>query len=262
MALDRNRINEMAELLMRAEAELSPIPPLTDMVAEMTADDAYQVQLTVLKRQLDAGRKVVAKKVGLTSKVMQEMAGVDQPDYGMILDHMLVEHGAEFQISALLQPKIEPEIAFMLNKDLRGPGVTVEQVLASTEYVFPALEIIDSRIKDWKIKLADTIADNASSARVVVGSPRIKVDGLDLVNEDLVFMKNGEEIGRGKGEAVLGHPANAVAWAANKLSEYGIVLEAGEFVMPGSLCRASDVAPGDTISAVFSNVGTVEVRFV
>ena len=218
--------------------------------------------MTVLRGRLDAGRRVVAKKVGLTSVAMQQMLGVDQPDYGMILDDMLIDDGADYPIGRLLQPRVEPEIAFMLKADLKGPNVTIDQVLEATDYVFPAIEVIDSRIKDWKIKLVDTIADNASSGRVVVGANRVPVQGLDLVNEGLVFEKNGQELGRATGEAVLGNPANAVAWAANKLSEYGITINAGEFVMPGALTSAAPVAAGDVVTANFSVVGSVSVRFV
>ena len=262
MSMTKERIEEIARQLMAAEADRAPIAPLTDAAGGITVDDAYQVQLTVLRQRLAAGRRVVAKKVGLTSAAMQQMFGVDQPDYGAILDDMLIEDGAEYPVGRLLQPKVEPEIAFMLKKDLQGPNVTVEQVLDATEYVFPALEVIDSRIRDWKIKLADTIADNASSARVVVGANHVPVQGLDLAGEELVFEKNGQELGRAKGEAVLGNPANAVAWVANKLSEYGITISAGEFVMPGALTGATPVQAGDEIRATYAHVGVVSVRFV
>ena len=262
MTLTKERVEELAHKLMAAEATRVPIAPLSETVEGITVEEAYQVQLAVLEHRLASGRRVVAKKVGLTSKAMQDMFGVDQPDYGMILDQMLIEDGASYPANHLLQPRAEPEVAFMLKADLKGPGVTAEQVLEATDYVFPALEIIDSRIKDWKIKLVDTIADNASSCRVVVGTNRVSVQGLDLVNEELVFEKNGEELSRAKGEAVLGNPANAVAWVANRLSEYGITCKAGEFVMPGAFTGATPVVAGDTVRARFGRVGTVSVRFV
>ncbi len=262
MSITKERIDELARQLTAAEANRAPIAPLSETDQGITVEEAYQVQLTVLRGRLASGRRVVAKKVGLTSVAMQQMLGVDQPDYGMILDDMLIDDGADYPMGRLLQPRVEPEIAFMLKADLKGPNVTVDQVLEATDYVFPAIEVIDSRIKDWKIKLVDTIADNASSGRVVVGANRVSVQGLDLVNEGLVFEKNGQELGRATGEAVLGNPANAVAWAANKLSEYGITINAGEFVMPGALTSAAPVAAGDVVTANFSKVGSVSVRFV
>lgn len=262
MSLSRDQVQELAKRLMDAEANFAPVGPLTAEFSDLSPDDAYKVQLAVLDKRLASGRKIVAKKVGLTSKAMQDMFKVDTPDYGMILDDMIIENEAEYAVGKLLQPRVEPEVAFMLKSDLKGPNVTVEDVLAATDYVFPSLEVIDSRIKDWKITLSDTIADNASSARVVVGPGQVSVSGLDLVNEELVFEKNGEEIGRAKGEAVLGNPAAAVAWAANKLSEYGISLLAGEFVMPGAFVGATPVQAGDVIKATFAKVGTVSVKFV
>jgi len=262
MSLSVDQIEALAKRLIDAEANFAPVGPLTEEFSDLSPDDAYKVQLTVLEKRLSSGRKIVAKKVGLTSKAMQDMFNVDTPDYGMILDDMIIENGAEYAVGKLLQPRVEPEVAFMLKSDLEGPNVTVEQVLAATDYVFPSLEVIDSRIKDWKIKLPDTIADNASSARVVVGPGKISINGLDLINEELVFEKNGIEIGRAKGDAVLGNPANAVAWAANKLAEYGVALKAGEFVMPGAFCGATPAQVGDVIKATFANVGSVSVKFI
>ncbi|MDE2838824.1 MAG: fumarylacetoacetate hydrolase family protein [Chloroflexota bacterium] len=261
MALTADQIQELADLLFNAEQSSDPVPPLTDRFPDMTAVEAYQVQQEVIRKRIQGGRRVVGKKVGLTSLAMQQMLGVGEPDYGVVLDDMTIADGATFEAGRLLQPRVEPEIAFMLSKDLKGPGVTVEDVLAATEYVFPALEIVASRVKDWKIKLQDTIADNASAGGVVLGDAHSQVSAVDLVNEELVYEKNGEEIARATGAAVLDNPANAVAWCANKLSEYGDSLAAGEFVIPGALCAMTPVQPGDTVVARFSTIGSVSVTF-
>ena len=262
MTLTKERVTELAHQLITAQTSLVPIPPLTETDEGITVEDAYRVQLAVLEHRLGTGRKVVGKKVGLTSLAMQQMLGVSEPDYGLILDNMLIEDGIEYPANRLIAPRVEPEIAFKLKAGLQGPNVTMEQVLEATDYVFPAIELIDSRIKDWKIKLPDTIADNASSAGVIVGSNRLYLEGVDLPAEEVVLEKNGEEVGRAKGEAVLGHPAKAVAWVTNKLHDYGISMNAGDIIMPGALTGAATAQAGDTIRATFTNVGSVSIRFV
>ncbi|NIO09680.1 MAG: 2-keto-4-pentenoate hydratase, partial [Deltaproteobacteria bacterium] len=227
-----------------------------------TPEDAYRVQLALMDLKTANGAKVVGKKIGLTSKAMQQMLNVDQPDYGHILDTMVVADGSRFPANTLIQPRIEPEIAFVLDRDIKGPGVNAVQVLAATAFVIPALEIIDSRFESWKIKLSDTIADNASSAGIVLGETPRRVDQLDLRLVGMVMEKNGDVVQTGAGAAALGHPANAVAWLANAVGEFGVTLKAGEVIMPGALCGAADVAPGDTIRASFDGLGTVSVRFV
>jgi 2-keto-4-pentenoate hydratase len=262
MALSDAQVKEWAARLREAERSRSTLPPLTAAIPELTAADAYAIQLAGIDAKRREGRKVVGKKIGLTSQAMQRMLNVDQPDYGHILDDMIVEDGGEFPVGNLIQPKIEPEIAFILDRDLKGPGVTAVQVLAATRFVMPALEIIDSRIEGWKIKLCDTIADNASSARVVLGGTPRRVDQLDLKLIGMVLEKNGRVAQTGAGAAVLGHPANAVAWLANAIGEFGVTLQAGEVVMPGAISAAVDVAAGDLLRASFDGLGTVSVRFV
>ncbi len=261
MTVDHETVHQIAHELMEAEASHTPVPPITDRYPDFSIADAYEVQRTVIDHRLGEGRTIIGKKVGLTSKAMQQALGVNEPDYGMLLDGVLIENGTDYAAGQLLQPRIEGEIAFVLKADLPGPDVTPEQVLAATDYVVPALEVIDSRIKDWKIKLPDTIADNASSARVVVGTDHLSVQGLDLANVEMVFEKNGEEIGRATGEAVLGHPANAVAWLANTMHSLGVTLNAGDLIMPGALTAMTPVQAGDTIKATFSSLGSVSVRF-
>ena len=261
MTVDSETVHQIAHELIDAEANHAPVPPITDRYPDFNIADAYEVQRTVIDHRLGEGRKIIGKKVGLTSKAMQQALGVSEPDYGMLLDGVLIENGADYATGQLLQPRIEGEIAFVLKADLPGPDVTPEQVLAATDYIVPALEVIDSRIKDWKIKLPDTIADNASSARVVVGTGHLPVEGLDLANVEMVFEKNGEEIGRATGEAVLGHPANAVAWLANTMHSLGVTLNAGDLIMPGALTAMTPVQAGDTIKATFSSLGSVSVQF-
>jgi 2-keto-4-pentenoate hydratase len=255
-------IQKEAQELYRAEREKTTIRPFTEKYPNIEPPDAYRIQLALIEMKKAAGAKVVGKKIGLTSKAMQKMLSVDQPDYGHILDHMVLQDGAAFAVRELIQPKIEPEIAFILDENLEGPGITPIQVLAATRFVIPALEIIDSRIEGWKIRLCDTIADNASSARVVLGGSPKRIDQVDLKLVGMVLEKNGEIIQTGAGGAVLGHPAAAVAWLANTIGQFGVSLEAGEIIMPGALCAASDVSPGDLLQASFDGLGTVSVRFV
>ncbi len=262
MTLTDAQVTQFADALWNAEQTHEYIPPLTDSHPDLSPEDAYRVQEQVLAKKLSSGRKIVGKKVGLTSAAMQKMLGIDTPDYGMIFDNMVLEDGAEVSIDSLQQPRVEPEITFMLKKTLKGPGVTIEDVLDATDYVVASLEVVGSRVADWKIKLADTIADNASHMAAVLGKQHVDVGSIDLVAEALVFEKNGEELSRGTGAAVLDNPANAVAWCANKLGEYGVALNAGEFVMPGALVGMTPVVKGDTITAKFDNVGTVSVKFV
>ena len=200
-------------------------------------------------------------KIGLTSAPMQELLGVSEPDFGYILDNMVLPNGAEVPVTAFCAPRVEPEVAFLLRAPLQGPGVTVEDVLAATEAVAPALEIVDSRIADWRITLADTIADNASSGAVVVGRLGADRAGPPLPETTAALVVNDETVATGQGTAVLGDPAHAVAWLANAIARYGDVIEAGQFVMSGSYTTASFVVAGDRASATVSGLGAVHVSF-
>lgn len=255
-------VKEEARGLYDAARRKIPLSPLTQRYAEIDTEIAYRIQLAWVQLKQDDGERIVGKKIGLTSKAMQRMLNVDQPDYGHIFEGMLVDDNASVRTDDLIQPKIEPEIAFILDREIQGPGVTPLDVLAATKFVVPALEIIDSRIENWKIKLCDTIADNASSGRVVVGTSPKRVDQLDLKLIGMVLEKNGEVVQTGAGAAVLGHPANAVAWLANAIGKFGVSLKAGELIMPGALTAASDVKHGDIFQAFFDGLGSVTVRFV
>lgn len=251
----------IAQALDTAEQTGNPIAPLSSTHNDLQVADAYAVQRAWLEAKRSRGEQLTGRKIGLTSKAMQTQLGVDQPDYGFLLQSMVVPSGSTLSRSDLILPRVEPEIAFWLSKDLRGPGMTREQVFAATRGVCPSLEVVDSRIADWKIKLVDTIADNGSSARAVVADPVLPLDGLDLADIEVVLRRNGEEVGRGTGAAVLGHPADAVAWLANALAEYGDGLEAGQLILPGAMCASVFGNAGDQFVAEFSGLGSVEVRF-
>jgi 2-keto-4-pentenoate hydratase len=255
------KIKKLARALYQAEIDRDPIAPLTEKHPDLTSEEAYYIQLEWVKLKLQEGARITGKKIGLTSKAMQTMLGVNEPDYGHLFDYMMISDNESFKTEELLQPRIEAEVAFILKEDLKGPGVTVADVLAATKYVVPAIEIIDSRIANWKIKLQDTIADNGSSSRVVLGSKVTPVEGLDLQLMGMVLEMNGKQISTGAGAAALGHPAYAIAWLANKLSQFDITLKAGEVILPGAVAAAVEVKKGDHITAHFSGIGSVSVSF-
>ncbi len=259
--LSQQTIESISRDLYSAERDRRTLRPITETYPEIDIDTAYKIQLGLVQLKDADGEKIVGKKIGLTSKAMQKMLNVDQPDYGHIFDNMVLQDGVVFRVAELIQPKIEPEIAFILDREIKGPGVTPMQVLAATRFVVPALEIIDSRIEGWRIKLCDTIADNASSARVVLGSSPKRVDERDLKLVGMILEKNGDIVQTGAGGAVLGHPAVAVAWLANAVGQFGVSLNAGDIIMPGALCGAVDVGAGDLLQASFDGLGTVSVRF-
>jgi len=250
-----------AEQLEQAVKTRQGVSPLTSIKPDLTVEEAYAVQLTTIDKKVKEGSRIVGKKIGLTSLAMQQLLKVDQPDYGHLLDDMVVENGGVISFSRVLQPKVEAEIAFVLKKDLIGPRVTAADVLLATDYVLPALEIVDSRVADWKIKLQDTVADNASSGLYVLGGKPVRPDEIDLTLAGMVFYKNGEIVNTGVGAAALGDPAACVAWLANKLFEFGIALKAGEVILSGALSAAVNAAPGDHFRTRIAHMGEVSVSF-
>lgn len=254
-----DQIIVLAEELYKAQNELFTLEPFSEQHPEITIEDAYQIQTYITKKRVKSGRKVVGKKIGLTSIAMQEMFKVSQPDYGSIFDDLVYAHGSVINRSKMIQPRIEAEIAFLLKKDLPGPGITPLQVLQACEGVLPSLEIIDSRIKNWRIKIQDTIADNASCWGVVLG-PKVSYPlGIDYRVLGLSVYKNSKLVATAAGAAVLGDPLISVAWLANKLSEYGDILKAGDIVLSGSLIAAFPIEKGDCVQAIFDRIGEVSV---
>jgi len=255
------QLTDAAQLLYDAQSNGSPIQPLTQTYPDLDVPQAYSVQRLNLARHIDQGGVLCGHKIGLTSAPMQELLGVSEPDFGYVLDSMVLPNGAEVPVSAFCAPRVEPEVAFLLRAPLRGPGVTVDNVMAATEAVAPALEIVDSRIADWRITLADTIADNASSAAVVLGEWVPISDLPPLPETTATLVVNDTVVDTGEGTAVMGDPTAAVAWLANALARYDTAIEAGQFVMSGSYTTASFVAAGDHASAVISGLGAVNVSF-
>jgi 2-oxopent-4-enoate hydratase len=235
--------------------------PLSDEYPSMTVADAYAIQVAYIRRRVDSGARVCGHKVGCTNPVVQQLFNIHQPDYGQLLDDMVLPDSAEILCSGLIQPRIEPEIGFVLKKALRGPRVTPTEVLLATESVVPCFEIIDSRIENWRIQFVDTVADNGSSARCVLGDRVTPVAGLDLRLVGVVLEKNGEVAATGAGAAALGHPAAAVAWLANTLVERGAFLDAGHLVLPGAVTTAIPAKAGDFFQADFTGLGSVRCKF-
>ena len=251
----------VADALRDAEASRRPVPPLRETWPGIDVVDAYEIQLLNIRRRLEAGAVVRGHKVGLSSKAMQEMMNVDEPDYGHLLSDMEVSAGQTVSAGAYCYPRVEVEVAFILGETLPGKGCTEEDVLRATEYVAPSIELIDSRVVDWNIQIADTIADNASSAGFVLGAERVRPDDVDLRSIEAVLTRSGEKVAAGRSDAVLGNPVTAVAWLARKVASFGVTLEAGHVILPGSVHRAIDVRPGDDFEAVFDGLGTVQLSF-
>lgn len=251
-----------AAALREAELTCRPVDPLTEAVPGMTIADSYTIQELNIRRRLAEGRVLCGRKIGLTSRAMQTLLGVSEPDFGALLDDMFVEDGESVAADTLIQPKAEAEVAFVLRKDLAGPGVTTIEALRAIEGAAAAIEVVDSRIADWRITIADTIADNASSGRVVLGTRLVPVHQLDLRLVGMGIWHNGELADSGAGVAALGNPVRCVAWLANTLGMLGSGLRAGDVVMSGALHRAFDVVAGDTVRAEFDRLGSVSLRFV
>ena len=255
-------IEQLGTELYQALVDAKTVKPLTDRHPDISIEDAYQIQKQLMKLRLAAGERVSGKKIGVTSKAVMNMLGVYQPDFGYLTDGMVYNEGQAIPMSRLIQPKAEGEIAFVLKKTLKGPGISSADVLAATEGVMACFEIVDSRIQDWKIKIQDTVADNASCGVFVLGDRLVDPRDVDLNTCGMVLEKNGDIVATGAGAAALGAPANAVAWLANTLGRLGIALEAGEVVMSGSLAIMVPVAAGDNLRVSIGGIGSCSVRFV
>ncbi|OHV06142.1 2-keto-4-pentenoate hydratase [Mycobacterium talmoniae] len=253
--------DELAADLAQAERSQVPISPLTTAYPDIDVVDAYEIQLINIRQRVAEGARVVGHKVGLSSLAMQQMMGVDEPDYGHLLDEMEVFEHTPVKAAKYLAPRVEVEVGFILAHDLPGAGCTEDDVLAATAAFVPSIELIDTRITDWQIKLCDTIADNASSAGFVLGQARVAPADIDITSIDAVLTKSGEVVAKGRSDAVLGNPVTAVAWLARKVESFGVRLKAGDIVLPGSCTRAIDARPGDDFVADFTGLGSVRLVF-
>ena len=260
--MDKTKIQQYGDELYQALLDRKAVDPLTDREPSITIEDAYEIQLRMIQRRLDAGETIVGKKIGVTSKVVMDMLKVDQPDFGQMTSGMVFNEGDAIRADSMIAPKAEAEVAFVLKSDLMGPGVTAADVLRATDFVVPCFEIVDSRIKDWKIKIQDTVADNASCGVLTLGGLRKSPRQLDLALAGMVLEKNGEIVSTSTGAAVQGSPVNAVAWLANTLGRLGIGLKAGEIILSGSQSPLIPVKAGDSLYCSVGGLGGTSVRFI
>ncbi len=252
---------DAAQALATAERDRVPIAPLRETYPGLDVVDAYEIALTNIRGRLAGGATVHGHKVGLSSAAMQQMMGVDEPDYGHLLSDMALREDEPVSAGRYCFPRVEVEVGFILGATLPGEDCTEDDVLAATEAVAPAIELIDSRVRDWDIRIGDTIADNASSAGYVLGRERVAPGDLDLRGIEARLTRNGAQVAAGRSDAVLGNPVTAVAWLARTVASYGVTLEAGHVILPGSVHRAIDVAPGDDFEAVLDGLGSVRLSF-
>lgn len=253
--------DQLAAELVEATSALVPVTPLRDRLDGMDVADAYYIQTAQLNHHLAAGRVLAGRKVGLTSLAMQRQLGVDSPDFGFFFEDMVHGEGARIPASAFISPKVEPEFGFVLKHSLQGPGVTLEQAAAAIDAVYPAIEIIDSRVADWNIKLVDTVADNASCGAIAVGSTALDVDPSALLDVTCSLVIDGAALGTGTGADVMGNPVAPLAWLANVLGEQGVALDAGQLILPGSFTKAEPVTAGSTAVADFGALGSLTIHF-
>ena len=262
--MDAQLIETLGDELFHALNARQSLPPLTQRYPAISLDDAYQISRRFLARREAVGEQVIGKKIGVTSRAVQEMLDVHQPDFGFLTDRMQVADGSDISFAAhhLVQPRAEGEIAFVLGEDLQGTDITANDVLAASEWVMPCFEIVDSRIENWQIRIQYTVADNASCGVFALGQQRVDPRELDLAEVQLHLFKNGLPVGSGLGSAVQGHPCAAVAWLANTLGRLGIPFRKGEIILSGALAPLVPVAPGDFVSLSLSGMGEMHLNFV
>lgn len=253
---------DYAKILRVAYEKRIPCSPLREQIGVNDVELAYQIQAINNQILIQNGASITGHKIGLTSKAVQEQLGVDQPDFGMLLDTMEVLNGGTIQMSELMQPKVEAEIAFVLGKDLPNRPVSTVELINAIDYALAAIEIVGSRIKDWNIKITDTIADNASASHYVLGHKPTKLSDFDVINCQMSMTKNGSLASEGKGAACLGSPINATLWLADKMAEIGTPLKAGQVILSGALGKMTTVQAGDTIEASIDGLSSVSVSFI
>ena len=259
MLTDQERA-KAADILMEAERTKKPALQLSKTFPNIEIEDSYAIQSETTRRKIAAGRKLIGHKVGLTSKAMQQSSQIDEPDYGHLLDDMMLQDGAKVPHANYCVPRVEPELAFVLGQPLKGPGIGLLDVLRATEYVVPAIEIIDARVQNPR-KIFDTVADNGAAAGIVIGGRPVRPHDVDLRWVGSVFYRNSEIEETGIAAGVLGHPAMGVAWLANKICQYGHAMEPGHIVLAGSFTRPVMAEKGDTLHADFGLLGSVAVQF-
>jgi len=260
MLSDADR-KKAAESLINAEKERKPVLQLSKTWPDITIEDAYAIQSLVNEAKVAAGSKIIGNKIGLTSKAMQQSSQIDEPDYGVLHDYMVIEDGAKVPFDRFIVPRVEPELVFVLGKPLKGPGIGLLDVLRATEYVVPAIEIIDARVQNPR-KIFDTVADNGAAAGLVVGGRAVGPMDVDLRWVGALLYRNADIEETGVAAGVLGHPAVAIAWLANKVGRFGTVLEPGRVMLSGSFTRPVWAAKGDTLRADFGPLGSISVQFV
>jgi 2-keto-4-pentenoate hydratase len=266
MTAQSHALQALADTLWQAQHQhpFTAVAPIRDAISKLHGDalaNAYRVQEINTQRHIDAGARLIGRKIGLTSIAVQAQLGVDQPDFGMLFDHMAFGDGEEIPFSHTQQPKVEAEIAFVLQRDLLHERHTIADIIDAVAYALPAIEVVGSRIENWDIRLADTVADNASSGLVVLGSRPVKLDAFDIAGCGMVMARGGEPVSVGAGAACLGNPLNAAIWLANKMVQVGSPLRAGEVVLTGALGPMAAVKPGDVFSAHIQGLGTVRALF-
>jgi 2-keto-4-pentenoate hydratase len=258
---EKGILQQFARELLTATHTLVPVTPLRNRLEGMSLQAAYDVQTAQLEHYIAAGRVLAGRKVGLTSLAMQAQLGVDSPDFGFFFEDMVHYDGAKIPVSGFIQPKVEPEFGFVLKHSLQGPGVTLEQAAAAIGAVYPAIEIIDSRITNWDIKLVDTVADNASCGAIAVGSVPLDLDPAQLLDVSCSLVIDGQVTGSGTGADVMGNPVAPLAWLANVLGAEGVALESGQLILPGSFTKAEPVTTGSTAVADFGALGSLTIHF-
>jgi 2-oxo-hept-3-ene-1,7-dioate hydratase len=251
-----------------ARRDVQPINPITVEHPDLTIDDAYSVQQAWVDLQIAGGAKLVGRKIGLTSRAMQQQMKIDEPDFGALLDYMIMPTGVELRHADFVDPKLEVEVAFVIGQRLSGESVTIEEVIAATDYIQPALELIDARsyrvhpVTKRARTIVDTIADNAADAGVILGGEKVTPSDIDMRWIGAIFSCNGVVEETGLAAGVLGHPANGIAWVARRIAPYGLAIEPGEIILAGSFTRAATTHPGDHFVADYGPLGTVTCSFV